>query len=84
LSRTADLYGSDAGYSIGDIAAALAARDGNRPHRLAMVVKNREDLVRKIHQSLERLKDNPGERWSHKGINYSRCPLDGKLAFLFR
>ncbi len=83
LNRAAALYGGDIDYSPGAIAATLAHEDGEGPHRLAMVVKDREDLVRKIHQSLERLKDDPGERWSHKGINYSRCPLDGKLAFLF-
>ena len=83
LSRAASLSGSDTGYSIGDIAAELVHADGKGRHRLAMVVKDKDDLGRKIRRALERLKDNPGERWSHKGINYSRCPLDGKLAFLF-
>lgn len=64
-------------------AAALAARDRNEPHRLAIVAKSGADLAKKIHHALDRINRNPAERWSQNGTAYSRRPLDGKLAFLF-
>lgn len=84
LNKIAKLLTGDADCLVGDIAAELVAQDTNGPYRLAMVVKDAEDLAKKIKQALNRLKDNPGVRWATRnGVIYSRSPVDGKLAFMF-
>lgn len=84
LTQVANLLSRDAGWPAGDIAATLAVQDTGSPYRLAMVVKDAEDLSKKIKQALKCLKDNSGVRWSTRnGISYSRSPVDGKLAFMF-
>ena len=84
LNQATQLLTDEINYQISDIAAHLTAQDTNGPHRVALVVKDAEDLAKKIKQTLKRLKDNSGERWSTRnGLVYSRRPLDGKLAFMF-
>jgi acyl transferase domain-containing protein/phosphopantetheinyl transferase len=84
LTGIADLLSNKTLYSATDIAAALWGQDENLSHRLAMVVRDTEDLRQKIGQALSRLNDDPAARWSTRnGINYSRTPIDGRLAFMF-
>ena len=84
LNQVASLAEKNSDCVVCDIAAALAAQDTNSQYRLAMVVKDAEDLAKKIKQALKRFKDNADLRWSTRnGIIYSRSPIDGKLAFMF-
>jgi acyl transferase domain-containing protein/phosphopantetheinyl transferase len=84
LTRAADLLGKDSLSSAAGIAAALSDQNEELPHRLAMVVKDKEDLKDKIRQALNRLDKDGSERWSTRnGINYSRSPIEGRLAFMF-
>ncbi|MFA4915467.1 MAG: beta-ketoacyl synthase N-terminal-like domain-containing protein [Syntrophales bacterium] len=84
LGRVADFLSNNPGCFLGDIAATLAAQDTGGPHRLAMVVKDGEDLTKKIKQAVMRLQDSPDIRWSTRnGIHYSRSPMVGRLAFMF-
>ncbi len=84
LNHVVSLLEKNADYAVCDIAASLSAQDTNSQYRLAMVVKDVEDLTKKIKQALKRLNGDPSVRWSTRnGIIYSRCPLYGKMAFMF-
>jgi acyl transferase domain-containing protein/4'-phosphopantetheinyl transferase EntD len=84
LALTAEMLGSIIASSADSIAAYLSSRDEGLSHRISMVVKDTEDLREKILQAMKRLAKDEGERWSTRnGINYSRSPIEGRVAFMF-
>ena len=84
LQQLEELLKENPDCGLAEIAAALLAEKRESPYRLAMVVKNRNDLSKKIKQVLKRISDNSNERWSTRGgVTYSCKPLEGKVAFMF-
>ncbi len=84
LNQAEDLVRKNIHCLTCDIAAALNYQDKKEPYRLAIVIKNTEDLSKKIKSALKRLKKNRDDRWSTRtGIVYCHGPMEGRLAFLF-
>ncbi|GAX59674.1 beta-ketoacyl synthase [Candidatus Scalindua japonica] len=84
LKKVASFLKRNSGCKISDIAATLVDNEIKCQHRLALVVKNADDFVKKINQALKRLQNNTRVSWSTRnGINYSSKLLNGKLAFMF-
>ncbi len=84
LQQVVKIIGEHDSLELGDIAASLAAMDTDTDYRLAMVVKDKADLDKKIRQALNRLEKESSLRWSTRGgVFFSSSPLEGKLAFMF-
>lgn len=84
LDQTASFLNLHSGRELVDIAAGLAEKDKESQYRLAIVAKDKDDLIKKIGDASRRLRETDSERWSTKsGIVYSETRSTGKLAFLF-
>lgn len=68
---------------LADIAYTLWNEVGNGTHKLAMVAKDRADLLKKIDQAVKKIDKGETSFGGRGGVFYSSVPVEGKLAFMF-
>jgi acyl transferase domain-containing protein/phosphopantetheinyl transferase (holo-ACP synthase) len=84
LEATAKALATNPSWRIAEVAAALAAQDGAKSHRLTIVAKDTAALGKSIDHAITRLAWDDVASWTARGgIAYARARIDGKLAFLF-
>ncbi len=84
LEATGKALAANPSWRIAEVAAALAAEDSAKSHRLSITAKDTASLAKSIDNAITRLGKDDAVSWTARGgIAYARERVDGKLAFLF-
>lgn len=84
LEALARVVDANPEWTAEEIACAMFRRDGGLPHRLAFVVRDREELRKALELAQDKLRASKASRFSTRsGLSYAAERESGGLAFVF-